>query len=77
MPAQEPVASIISRSKVRALLEPLRLEQAAHARRARRARRFSSSLMRLDRLLQRRARRDVVRVGVDLHEFEVARSSCR
>ena len=29
MPAQEPVASIISRSKVRALLEPLRLEELA------------------------------------------------
>ena len=32
---------------------------------------FSSSLMLLDGLLQRRARRDVVRVGVDLDEFEV------
>ena len=29
MPAQEPVASSISRSKLRALLEPLRLEQLA------------------------------------------------
>ena len=29
MPAQEPVASIISRSKLRALLQPLRLEQLA------------------------------------------------
>ena len=29
MPAQEPVASIISRSNVGALLEPLRLQQLA------------------------------------------------
>jgi hypothetical protein len=31
MPAQEPVASIISMSNVRALLEPLRFEQFAGA----------------------------------------------
>jgi hypothetical protein len=50
-----------------ALLEPLRFEQRpAPLSSSRRC--FSSALMRLDRLLQRRLRRHVVRVGVDLDE---------
>ena len=35
------------------------------------SRHFSSSLMPCDRLVQRRARRHIVRVGVDLDEFEL------
>ncbi len=55
---------------MRALFEPLRLQQAAHAGE------FLQAVLQLlldalHRLLQGRARRHVVRVGVDLHEGEV------
>ena len=64
MPAQEPVASSISRSNCGALLEPLRLEELALGDELVEA---LAQLLAdaLDRLLQRRARRHVVRVGVD------------
>ena len=58
--------------ELRALLEPLRLEQPARRRRARSSRHLQLLADALDRLLQRRLRRHVVRVGVDLDALQVA-----
>ena len=56
----------------RALLEPLRLQQAAVGVQEVEPL-FQLLLDRLGRLQQRRARRDVMAVGVDLYEFQVLR----
>ena len=61
--------------EVGALLQPLRLQQPALRASSSSSRWRSSSLMPLDRLLQRRARRDVVGVGVDLDLLRARRSS--
>ena len=60
----------------RALLEPLRFEQPALAIEPVEAL-LELELDRLDRLQQRRARRHIVRIGVDFDEFEVLRLHAR
>ena len=72
MPAQEPVASSISRSnsvrcssRCASSRRPCAVELVEA--------RLQLLLDRLDRLQQRRARRHIMRIGVDLDEFEVLR----
>jgi hypothetical protein len=71
MPAHEPVACSISRSNIAALFQPLGFQQAAHAVELLQAD-LQLHLDLVDRLVERRARRHMVRVGVDLHLVEVA-----